>query len=132
MSCRTVISIVAAVIFGIACVSTDAFALRGGARGGRVGAAPACMPASITVAPTAAMLTVAGVPQPSARPPSVQPWRLRPTTTPPNAGMPLTRPVIKLDSFVPLSKIVGPKCVLDPALGAFCFCRIVPALALTA
>ena len=39
MSLQTVISIVAAAIFGIACISTDAFAFRGGARAGRVGAA---------------------------------------------------------------------------------------------
>jgi hypothetical protein len=39
MSLQTVISIVAAAIFGIACISTDAFAFRGGARSGRVGAA---------------------------------------------------------------------------------------------
>jgi hypothetical protein len=38
MSYRTVTSVAAAAIFGIACISTDAFAFRGGARGGRVGA----------------------------------------------------------------------------------------------
>ncbi len=36
MSYRTVISIAAAVILGIACVSTDALAYRGGYRGGGV------------------------------------------------------------------------------------------------
>jgi len=36
MSYRTVISVAAAAILGIACVSTDAFAFRGGVRGGGV------------------------------------------------------------------------------------------------
>jgi hypothetical protein len=37
MSYRTVISIAAAAVLGIACVSTDALAYRGGGRGGRIG-----------------------------------------------------------------------------------------------
>ncbi len=37
MSHRTIISIAAAAILGVACVSTDALAYRGGFRGGRVG-----------------------------------------------------------------------------------------------
>jgi hypothetical protein len=39
MPYRAVITVVAAAIFGMACVSTDAFAFRGGARGGHVDAA---------------------------------------------------------------------------------------------
>jgi hypothetical protein len=39
VSSRTVLGVANAAIFGIACVSTDAFAYRGGARGGRIGTA---------------------------------------------------------------------------------------------
>ena len=79
MSCRAVPSVVAAVMLGIACVSTDAFAYRGGVRAGRVGA-PGMHSAGVYLAALIAAATVivagAWVPQlplqQSAQPPSVQ------------------------------------------------------------
>ena len=108
MSLQTVISLVAAAIFGIACISTDAFAFRGGARSGRVGAAG--MHAGVYHGGAyrgsygrrgwgvGAAVGAAAV---------GEPWQPR-TTTAPNADIPLTRPVIKLDSFAPLPKSSAP------------------------
>jgi hypothetical protein len=93
MSLRTLISVAAAAILGVACVSTDAFAYRAVYRGGgvRVGASTAA--ASIGALTCAVVSAWAWAP-----PPSVQQWQPRTTTAGQRADITLTRPAIRFSA----------------------------------